>query len=328
MMSEIILRCPICNANPLIFIDNDQIICQSCHKRYPITHGIYDLREEIVKNDPVVDEMLKVFNESSFEDLLIIMLEKAKLPELILQNTLHYYNDQLKRTERMTSMFLELLGKYFSLPENGVALDLGCGSGAGIAALSLRYKQVIGVDSSMAQLILAKKTSDLLSIGNCTLICAHAKSLPFFDNSFHYIQAINVFEHILKFDEVFKEISRVLRTQGLFAADSRNRFDIFMPEPHTGLRFLGFLPRNWIPDYVRWRCNSQYESTWLLSHNDLKKAGKNNFCGKIKIVFPRVSAYKRSSKFDSILSIVEKIPIIRTGLIKVFSTHIVLGKKE
>ncbi len=325
-LSNFSIVCPVCKGK--LDTHDDAVVCETCKREYPIIHGIIDLRHPASPLLSVEETMLANFPHASFEELLALLLKDADLSAEIINDTLHYYQKQLDRAEKMTGMFLKKLGEDFADPGLNLALDLGCGSGAGVYALTQRFQRVVGIDTSMAQLLLAQKTLERLPSGNFILIRADANNLPFKNESMDYVQAINVLEHIMGEKQIILEISRCLNQQGGFAADSRNRFDIFTPEPHTGIRFLGFLPRRHIPRFVRWRTDAQYEQTWLLSHHDLSQLMRDNFRGDFKILFPDVSAYGSSQKISDLVRKLAQTPILRGLVLRLFPSHIVIGQKQ
>ncbi|MDW7755825.1 MAG: methyltransferase domain-containing protein [Brevefilum sp.] len=317
--------CPACKNQ--IILHGDFVICQSCRLQYPLVHGIIDLRYPQVNDDLETATMAAQFDQSSFEELLSIMLSEHLLNAQMLKDTLAYYEDQIDRTRRMMDMFANTIAINFNYPNPIRVLDLGCGSGAGVIALSERFSQVIGLDSSLAQLLLAKKALDNTPISNYLLICGFANCLPFKDQSLDSIQALNVLEHVMTIEPVISEISRTLLHDGTFIADSRNRFDVFFPEPHTGIRFLGFLPQKIIPKFVLWRKKMQYEQTRLLSYGTIDKAMRKFFQGEYIITFPDVQAYRQPAWINHIVAFIKKIPFIKKFAIWIFPTHIVIGKK-
>lgn len=318
--------CPICKGEIKTF--DDAFSCRTCHQLFPNIQGIPDLRYPPVGLNKTDKLALEQYEEASLEDLITILIGKVKLTEKILEDTYTYYQNQGDRTRNMTGMFLEKLKTTYGEPNYFRALDLGCGSGAGVIALSNLFKHVIGIDSSLTQLLIAKKYLSDFSIEKYALICANAEYLPVKNHNFDYIQAINVFEHIVNLKPVIREISRCLNDNGFLSADSRNRYDIFFPEPHTGVRFLGFLPRKFIPKYVRYRCKSDYEKTRLLSYKEIKASMTYHFMGEFKIGFPTVKSYGKPAWLDRWVTLIEKIPIIRNIAIHVITTHIIIGKKQ
>jgi ubiquinone/menaquinone biosynthesis C-methylase UbiE len=317
--------CPICK-NSLTLSENSAT-CDHCNRRYPIINGILDLRVPPCEIDQTVKSMIQSYKSSTFSELISIALDAYILTNRMLEDTLAYYEQQIERNRRMTNMFIESFENTYHLLKRKKALDLGCGSGAGVHTLSKYFNKVIGIDSSIKQLILARKTLEENTNENFILVCASADNLPLKDETIDYIQAINVIEHLLNIDPAIKDLSRVLSFGSGFVADSRNRFDIFFPEPHTGYRFLGFLPRNWIPKYVKWRSGSEYEHTRLQSYNDLNKAMKKNFHGQYKISYSKAKAYSKPDWIDKSMEYLLIIPLIRRIALQVYPSHLVLGRK-
>lgn len=318
--------CPICKGQ--ITMQRNEVTCKSCERSFHIVHGIVDFHYPPKSLSPTSVAMLDHFENASLDDLIAILLRNANLPEKIIRNTLEYYKHQFERTEKMSAMFIEQFNQSFGDPIRNKALDLGCGSGAGILYLAQKFNQVLGVDASMAQLLLAKKGLHDLKTDNRMLIRANANFLPFSNNSLGYIQAINVLEHIMGNQKVIQEVSRCLMNQGGFVADSRNRYDIFSPEPHTGKRFLGFLPRKFIPKFVKRVFDIDYDQTWLLSYKECVNMMKKNFRGEYFVKFPNIVAYGAPNWLKEVLIFINEIPIFGNLLIRVFPTHLIVGKKQ
>ncbi|MDA3874438.1 MAG: methyltransferase domain-containing protein [Kiritimatiellae bacterium] len=96
-------------------------------------------------------------------------------------------------------------------------LDIGCGQGWYMAALSAYGYSMAGVDPSKEQIQAAR--SNLGDQGDTLVQVASAVSLPFDENSFDFVYSVNVFHHILDPDErkeAFLEVVRVLKPGGHF----------------------------------------------------------------------------------------------------------------
>jgi len=274
-----------------------------------------------------VNEMIKNYEIVTFSDLLNIFLKDAQLSVNILEQTKTYYKQQDIRSEKMVGMLIKEAGDYFGSIGKGVAIDLGCGSGGGLEVLSRRFEWVYGVDSDLAQLILAKKYLQERNVSNITLICAFTQKLPFTENVFPFAQGVNLIEHLEKnLTPTFQEVKRCLNVGGVFAADSRNRFDIFMPEPHSGIRFLGFLPRKVAPSLVRKVTGNHYQNTQLISYRELKQAICSNF-ENYRIVLPDTRAYGKNDKVEKWISKLKSYACLRRLLLSVISSQIVVAKK-
>jgi len=89
-------------------------------------------------------------------------------------------------------------------------LELGCGEGTLLAALSGKHKY--GIDPSIHALVRARKRS----AAECAV--ARAEDLPFPSDSFDLVVAVGVMEHFEKPDEATAEIRRVLAPAGHYIA--------------------------------------------------------------------------------------------------------------
>jgi SAM-dependent methyltransferase len=181
----------------------------------------------------------------------------------------------------------------------------------------------------LSSLIIARKVLEETGIRNVTLVHASAHQLPFLTGTFDYAMSINVLEHIFTPETILAEVRRVLRANGVFAGDSRNRFDLFFKEPHVGVRWVGCLPRRWMTRYVRWRVGVDYEATHthLLSYGDLTRALKTTFGTQWRIVLPDAAAYGASAKLGSIVEGIDRVGVFHPILIRVAPSHIVLARR-
>src|SRR5687768_5084734 len=91
---------------------------------------------------------------------------------------------------------------------NGRALDLGCGTGLNLDSLS-RYARPVGTDFSEEALKFCRER------GHQLLCKADAAALPFQDEEFDIITALDVIEHLDDDLAALREIRRVLRPGGL-----------------------------------------------------------------------------------------------------------------
>lgn len=84
-------------------------------------------------------------------------------------------------------------------------LDIGCGNGIFIHRFRKEYANIIGVDVNWAALKKGKKHVE------SDLICASADFLPFRDNHFDLILAVNLLHHVDNPIEVLGEMGRVAK---------------------------------------------------------------------------------------------------------------------
>jgi ubiquinone/menaquinone biosynthesis C-methylase UbiE len=274
----------------------------------------------------LINMLTSKFHSSSFDELLHIRMTYAPTSGDLLGHEIAYINVQEERGRRMIDMFHQRLEDIdWQADPYGLALDLGCGTGGSMITLSDKFEHVLGLDPSLPSLIIAKKALEDHDIENVQLIQAYGQSLPIQDSSLNFIFALNILEHVHEFDAVFGECHRVLHTGGAFCGDSRNRYDLFSPEPHVKLMWVGYLPRAWAKRYVRFRRDVSYDSTYLLSYNDILISLRKHGFKKFKITFPLIGAYQKPSWIDTLLSKIERVPGVSRMVLQVFPSHLVLA---
>jgi ubiquinone/menaquinone biosynthesis C-methylase UbiE len=280
----------------------------------------------------VVDELCRLYPTATFEDLILARLSaRFKHSDLTIDERRdHFTNYGLSlqtRGQRFHRMFQDKLAQHLSAPSCGLALDIGCGTGAGLVALAADFEQVVGLDISMSALITANKLVESNNLTNVTLIRTTALNLPFPEGVFDYVIAINVLEHVFEPTKMLQEVHRVLAPGGVFGGDSRNRFDLFFREPHAGLRWVGFLPRRWMAPYVRWRKGISYHQTHLLSFGNLKAALQSSFRHEWHIVLPEVSAYGASTRSQHLVNQASRFSLLRATLTRLSPTFLALARR-
>ena len=99
----------------------------------------------------------------------------------------------------------------------GKILYLGCNNGTSICILSQYCDELIGLDINKDALEEAKRLIEKEKILNIKLVNANICSMPFEDNSFDGIYALQILEHIYPddMDKALKEIKRVLKPNGI-----------------------------------------------------------------------------------------------------------------
>lgn len=99
-------------------------------------------------------------------------------------------------------------------------LDLGCGTGHQLNALSRRYPraQVLGLDVAMGMLSAARRRQGWFR--RKPLVCADAMRLPFAANSFEFVNCNLMLQWCDDLDQVFGELRRIVRPHGLLLFSS------------------------------------------------------------------------------------------------------------
>jgi 2-polyprenyl-3-methyl-5-hydroxy-6-metoxy-1,4-benzoquinol methylase len=93
----------------------------------------------------------------------------------------------------------------------GDVLDVGCGDGTFTSQLSKvdKVKNVIGIDLSHTAISEAKRRYPEIKFE-----VTSATRLPFSDESFDFITMVELAEHIIDTEQMFKEVNRVLKPEG------------------------------------------------------------------------------------------------------------------
>lgn len=99
-------------------------------------------------------------------------------------------------------------------------LDMGCGAGFLANSLSLAGHVVTGVDLSPTSLAMARKHDATKSV---QYLCHDVNALPFPEQSFDVVCAMDLLEHIENPQVVISEARRLLKPGGLFFFHTFNR---------------------------------------------------------------------------------------------------------
>ena len=119
------------------------------------------------------------------------------------------------------------------------ALDVGCGVGQVVGRLTAAGIEAYGVDVSQPNIARAQKIST-----RCQLY--DGKHLPFDDNFFSSVGAINVLEHVEQPEAFIAELVRVAEPSGRIVISSPNFFRVFgFRDYHPKMRGIGNKYRNW-----------------------------------------------------------------------------------
>ena len=117
-----------------------------------------------------------------------------------------------------TPWILEHLAKHFKKPIR--ILDIGCGAGLLTNALALKDHETYGIDLSRSSLEAASRFDQTKKVNYQE---ANAYDLPFEDQSFDAVCALDVLEHVERPKRLIEEASRVLKPNGLFFFHTFNR---------------------------------------------------------------------------------------------------------
>ncbi|HXF28508.1 MAG TPA: bifunctional 2-polyprenyl-6-hydroxyphenol methylase/3-demethylubiquinol 3-O-methyltransferase UbiG [Chlamydiales bacterium] len=104
--------------------------------------------------------------------------------------------------------------------KGALVLDIGCGAGLLTNYLALNGCDVSGIDISANSLEIARQYDATKKV---RYVVANAYELPFHDESFDVVCAMDVLEHVEKPEQLIHEAARVLKPGGLFFFHTFNR---------------------------------------------------------------------------------------------------------
>lgn len=124
------------------------------------------------------------------------------------------------------------------LPLKGKVLDVGCGDGFFAWSIYRKQKLAVGIDIENSLWTEAKAR------GNYQQVLAYdGKKIPFADNSFDTVVCNCVLEHVPQASELLKEISRVVKKNGMFITTVvTSEFG----DKLLGTRLAGPMYKNWL----------------------------------------------------------------------------------
>lgn len=241
--------CPQCKGELRQFADC--YTCHACSRTYPVISGIPDFR---LIPDPYIGieqdrakglTLLEEGRTRGFEGLLhyYYAVTPEDPPDLALRWT--------RRALADVEIARSILATYNIARQTGPFLDLGCSTGAMLAAAGNEGRFVVGVDVAFRWLAVGSIRLQELGIQN-TLVCANAEHLPFAEGTFEGLTAIDLLEHTREPLSALQEAHRVSRKGARALWITNNRYTP-LPDPQVQLWGVGLLPRSWQARYVAYR---------------------------------------------------------------------------
>lgn len=240
------LACPACREGLLDCAEGP--FCTGCGRSFPRVAGLLDLRLES-------DRYLDLRAERAKAERLHAMEADTDLQGLA--EAYYAITDDVLDARR--GRFLrhiagaEARGAALAarLPHEGQILEVGCGTG-GLLVPALRSgRSIEGVDIASRWLVVARRRLTDRGLSG-TLVAASAERLPWGDAQFDAVVADSLIEHLDDPKQALREWVRVLKPGGRLIIWSPNRWTL-TTDPHVGLWGLGWLPRRWVPGYLRLR---------------------------------------------------------------------------
>lgn len=271
--ADLALRCPECSAP--VRSTGEACRCSGCGRGFPVLLGIPDLRVPVpawidFEEDRGLARDLAAHYSAEGSDALIarLLARRTGVPGGIVRRRL----DEIGRAQAKYAAYLApsgWIGGRLGAGVGGRCLEVGCGPGSFLFPAAARFADVVGVDISLAWLVIAKKRLGEHGLSS-PIVCACVERLPLADAQFDLVVAFDTIEHVADGPAMLREAARVTRVGGVIACTTPNRFSL-SGEPHVGLWGIGFLPRAWMPAYVRWRNGMTYHHTHPLSLLDIHR---------------------------------------------------------
>jgi ubiquinone/menaquinone biosynthesis C-methylase UbiE/uncharacterized protein YbaR (Trm112 family) len=279
-----ILRCPVCKAS--LSLQTEQLFCAQCQRTYAIIQGIPDLR---VYEDPLIplqEEFRKAekiraqADRLSFAELVRFYWSLPTFPPTPPHLRDRFIHHVLTDEQRVKG-YADKIGR----GEN--FLEVGCGTAALVKEAQRSFHFAVGCDVAFRWLLIARKRLQEAGL-QANLVCCCADYLPFCDSFFDSVASVSLLEHVSAAGSTIEEMSRVTKQDGSIFLWTANRFSA-APEPHVRLWGVGFLPRSWMPVYVKWRRGMAYEKKHLLSYFELRRLLRKAGLKAMKFSLPRVT---------------------------------------
>lgn len=266
------------------------IKCPTCHSCYEVIDGIPDFRIstdfwlDICKDRDDARALASQYSTDDVEGLVRkIYSSRSDWDEARVDLRTRQVLEAPRRLMREIDGWLEEVSR------EAPFLDLGCGPGMLLAAAAHKGRVGIGIDASLAWLVVAKRLITLWG-GRPVLAAGLADALPVADNSMQATICLDVIEHVADPQALLREVNRITRRgKGMIALSTPNRFSL-AAEPHVAVWGVGWLPRPWQAAFVRWRSDKSYTYTRLLSTWEAARLMRHNTDTDFRVLLPEIPA--------------------------------------
>ena len=124
-----------------------------------------------------------------------------------------------------------------------LAIELAGGDGQYLSGFCKRFENVVFVDGSLVNVVLAQALARDGGLTNVDFVRADILSLPIRSSLASMVHANNVIEHVSEPQTMVSECARVASPDGYAVVVSPNRTSVFF-EPHFRLPLYGLIPRS------------------------------------------------------------------------------------
>ena len=200
-------------------------------------------------------------------------------------------------------------------------LDVGCGTAALVKVAQSKFSFAVGCDVAFRWLLIARKRLQEAGLP-ANLVCCCADYLPFPDGMFDSVASVSLLEHVSDARSAIHEFGRVSAGGGRIFVWTANRFSL-APEPHVRVWGVGFLPRRWMPAYVKWRSGLAYEKKRLLSCFEIGRLFRRENLENTRFFLPHIAApdWDRLQGLERwgarVFNLMARVPLLRSLLIAI-----------
>jgi len=287
MRIESVWCCPKCRGSLVEATQPTRLKCEGCSEEYWVVGGIPDLRVDrpawldVDEDREAAARLDRDFGSRSLEAMVRAVFEAQ--PGRSQQQIDMRTRQVLVAPGRLAT---QLDGWLRGVTQSSFFLDLGCGPGMLLAAAAERGVSGLGIDVSIAWLVVARRMIQQHG-GEPALCAAFAESLPLRDARVPGIVSLDVIEHVADQAHYLAELDRIAADGATIALATPNRFSL-AAEPHVHVWGVGWLPTRFQARYVRARSGRKYEYVRLLSVPGLSMllARHTRFAGRF--VVPQV----------------------------------------
>ena len=107
--------------------------------------------------------------------------------------------------------------KHLNIKSDDIILDIGCGGGININRMAKDAKKVYGIDYSIESVKLSKKVNEkFIEEQKVEIIEGNVEKLPFEDNTFDIVTAVETVYFWPNIEKCFGEVKRILKPGGTF----------------------------------------------------------------------------------------------------------------
>ncbi|MCK4223701.1 MAG: methyltransferase domain-containing protein [candidate division Zixibacteria bacterium] len=219
-----LLACPACQTSPLEIqvrsrraeeITEADLTCSRCGRSYPVKDGIPVMLTNLdeqpssqvdnQKGGKDIDQKPNKMHKEVREANIAYYDAVAEVYEDEVEQAIHQSDSNQKRVD-------EIIKGLSEKTQKGLFLDLGCGTGNVLKLGNKHFKRAIGVDISFNMLKGARQN-------NLEVIQADTLSLPFKSSLFNTVSIFSVLHHLYDYLQIFKQINRVLKSDGYLYSD-------------------------------------------------------------------------------------------------------------